>query len=399
MKLAIFSLALLAMADLAVAGSLTEVSLTGGGLRGLSDINQLAGDLGSSSLQPGSYAAAAALTINGRLTLVTDNYAEGEAPSWTFKVTGALTSAAASDVVFVVGGTPHEYGSEKYQELAAQVSWDVTGAITLGADSTMAGGMESDGAITLGAGAKNGSNLKAGGALTLGAGAISGALDAVGTITLGAGAVAESVTGDAATTFGSCQQIITMGSGSMAAGHLAADLAGVILLPGNYTSGAAAIALNGKLTLDANDLKDAHWNLEIGGAFTTAAVSEIEIINGAGTVNWDVVGAITTGALTKAPIGHMKAVGAITIGEGATCASLETVGAITIGAGATASSSIEAGAVTVGAGASIDAIKVAGGSGAPTMGAGVVCTDSSKSPSNLESTSSAFAVVPLLSSP
>ena len=144
-------------------------------------------------------------------------------------------------MVFVDSGNTYAYDSvdsadsEKYQGLAAQVFWEVTGAITLSADSIMAGKMKSNTAITMGAGAKTGSSLEAGRALTLGAGAKSGALAAFGAITLGAGAVAQSATGDAAITFGSCAQTLTMGAGATAAGHLAADLAGITLVPGLYT--------------------------------------------------------------------------------------------------------------------------------------------------------------------
>ena len=124
-------------------------------------------------------------------------------------------------------------------------------------------------------------------------------------------------------------------------------------MPGIYTA-AAALGLTGKLILNANNNNAAEWTFTIGGAFTTtAANSEIEITNGAGTVKWIVTGAISLGASTKAIGNIMESAGAITIGAGATCGPLKAAAAITLGAGAIIET-IDAGAAT-------------------TLGAGIVC--------------------------
>jgi hypothetical protein len=150
---------------------------------------------------------------------------------------------------------------------------------------------------------------------------------------------------------------------------IAGDLGGKTLTPGTFNAG-AAITLAGDLVLDAQNAAAAvAWDFTIGGAFTTAAASTIEIINdtnNVGTVTWDVVGAITTGAGSTA-IGFMKASGAITVGANAEVGELDAGGAITLGAGATSGVLNAGGAITVGAGATSG---VASATGAVTVGAG-----------------------------
>lgn len=151
------------------------ITIAGGTAEGLFILQpkfDLAGELGGLTLTPGVYTTAAAVDLTGILTL--DGPALGV---WTFHIGGALTTAAASQMVFNGGGT------------AANVHWMVDGAITTGGVSVAIGDMEAGGAITLGAGALTYGSLDAGEAITLGEGALAyGALTAVGPITLGANA-------------------------------------------------------------------------------------------------------------------------------------------------------------------------------------------------------------------
>jgi hypothetical protein len=330
-----------------------SISLTGGGLRVLTQsvpvVAGIAGDLGGMTLVPGTYTAAAAISLTGTLTLDADGVDDAK---WFFVVGAAVTTAATSKIQMITAqGNP-------------SVEWDVTGAISIGAGSHVIGSMkasgaiavgasatcgalDSAGAIALGAGATSG-DLESGGAITLGAGAQSGDLVAVGAITLGAEAEALSASSDAA---------ITLGAGAKVVGYLASDLGGMTLVPGTYTV-AAAIALTGTLILDGTGVNNPQWTFKIGGALTTAAASKMVFkldadSNPTGTeanVLWDITGAITTGAGSTA-IGKMMASGAITLGAGATSGALDAGGAITVGAGAVYLSANHAGALTLGAGA------------------------------------------------
>jgi hypothetical protein len=124
-------------------------------------------------------------------------------------------------------------------------------------------------------------------------------------------------------------------------------LGGLELGPGTYT-GTAAIGLTGVLTLNGGT-GDA-WTFNIRGAFTTADSSKIEFGEGAGTVIWIVSDAIDLGASSIA-IGDMQASEAITVGDSATCDSLDSDAAITLGAGAVSGSLTSGGTITLGAGA------------------------------------------------
>jgi hypothetical protein len=133
-------------------------------------------DLNGKTLPAGTYTAAAALALTGTLTL--NCYGdESAADEWTFVIGGAFSAAAASNIQFT-----GECSVKK-------VTWDVTGAITLGADAdfTEFSNMVSTAAISVGAGAKCG-DIDAAGAITIGAGADVGDLKADAAVTVGAAA-------------------------------------------------------------------------------------------------------------------------------------------------------------------------------------------------------------------
>jgi hypothetical protein len=138
---------------------------------GASAPGRLAGNVGGVTLAPGTYNSDDAVGLTGILKLETTGVIVNDA--WTFIIGGASTTAASSTVVFVdVNGVPITTPAT-ITALAAKVQWQVTGAITLGANSHVIGSMTSSaGAISLGAGATTtGLLVSTNGAVILGAGA------------------------------------------------------------------------------------------------------------------------------------------------------------------------------------------------------------------------------------
>jgi hypothetical protein len=145
--------------------------------------------------------------------------------TWTFTFDGAFITAAASSIVFVdsadasktiVYGRPAKNGKPAYEALAARVTWDVKGAITLGASSKVGGTMQSEETITLGASAQCG-RLEADAAIVLGASADSGPLISGAAITVGAGASCGPIRAGAAITVGAGSTISVLRPGGGAA--------------------------------------------------------------------------------------------------------------------------------------------------------------------------------------
>jgi hypothetical protein len=148
---------------------------------------------------------------------------------------------------------------------------------------------------------------------------------------------------------------ITLGSDSVAVGDMKAG--------GAFTLGTGTI-----FTFDSKTVA-VEWTFTIGGALTTEAFSEMIMVDSGSRVIWNVDGAITLGAASKA-IGNMKSrYGAITVGAAATCENLEApFGAITLGAGANAGTLMAGGAITLVAGARSGTVSAGGactGSGCP----------------------------------
>jgi hypothetical protein len=255
---------------------------------GASAIGLLPSDLGGVTLPPGEYESAGAVGITG--TLILDNPADGGG-IWTFKIGGAMTTGALAAVAF----------SHDPADTSTTVSWDVAGAISIGAGSNVIGDMTAAGAITLGAGAST-------------TGTLSSSTDAA----------------------------VLLGAGASADGRLPSDLGGVTLPPGTYKS-EGAVGSTGTLILDNTPHDDDDginsWDFTIGGAFTTAALSKVTMLypDEPFSVTWHVDGAITLGA-SSTVVGNMTAVGAITLGADASTGTLEstTDAAITLGAHASA---------------------------------------------------------------
>jgi hypothetical protein len=94
------------------------------------------GDLGGMTLGPGTYEAAAAITQTGTLTLNAENDPDAK---WYFNFNAAFSTAADSTIDLIAGGLP------------ANVHWNVNGAVTTGAGSTLVGNIVAAGAVVLGA--------------------------------------------------------------------------------------------------------------------------------------------------------------------------------------------------------------------------------------------------------
>jgi hypothetical protein len=174
-------------------------------------------------LSPGSYNSDAATSLVGTLYLnIQDESGAVVAdPTWSLYLTGALTTGAGSNVVFVSmdptdgdnwdsegeyvldgDGNTHtiydpslistdtDYHAPTGDDVAlvAAVHWKIHGAITVGVASNVSGDLKSNGAITVEAGAKVG-NLEALGAITLGPHSVSGTIRATGALTKGGTAV------------------------------------------------------------------------------------------------------------------------------------------------------------------------------------------------------------------
>jgi hypothetical protein len=104
---------------------------------------------------------------------------------------------------------------------------------------------------------------------------------------------------------------------------LTGDLGGLTLKKGVYSSGAAAVSLSGALILDGEgSLDNAKSNsifiIQIGGVLSTAALSRVELINGAQAdhVYWAVGGAVNLGA-NSFMVGTIMSEGALSLGDGA----------------------------------------------------------------------------------
>ena len=97
-----------------------------------------------------------------------------------------------------------------------------------------------------------------------------------------------------------------------------ANLAGASLLPGvYYTTAALGFTAGGTLTLDAVGDEDAVFILQIGGALTVGASTQVLLVDGADPCNvfWAVNGATTIGATSRFAGTLMADVG-VTVGAG-----------------------------------------------------------------------------------
>lgn len=97
-----------------------------------------------------------------------------------------------------------------------------------------------------------------------------------------------------------------------------AELGGMTLVPGSYKQ-ATALALNGTLTLDAQDDPSAVFIFQTGFTLSTASSSTIELVNGAQACNvfWQVGSSATLGSESMF-VGSILALGSVTVQTGTT---------------------------------------------------------------------------------
>jgi len=85
-------------------------------------------------------------------------------------------------------------------------------------------------------------------------------------------------------------------------GTVEADLSGLVLAPGVYTSGTTMmIATTATLTLDGQGDQNAVWIFQIGSALTVGTGAEVKLINGAKAANvfWAIGSSSTLNANVK----------------------------------------------------------------------------------------------------
>jgi hypothetical protein len=302
----------------------------------------------SVSLVPGkAYTTAAACSVSCNLQL--DGSDINGSPDFEFICGGALSTAAASRVEIIGGGT---------------VRWGIGGAVTTGAGSKIIGDLHSVGAINLGVDTTwTGNLVSPTGAVTLGAGAATADITTDGAVTLGASATAHVVTTTGAKTLGAgAQENITLSTVPVLAFKFTGDLCNLPspIIPGIYHT-AAACVVSCKLQLDHNSetLVDSNldpvtlWEFQCGGALSTAADSDVEFTDQGetGNVLWTIGGATATGA-GSTMVGELRSTGAIITGADSTWTGdvTSSAGAAATGAGSTVIGHITAeGAIHVGA--------------------------------------------------
>jgi hypothetical protein len=191
------------------------------------------GDLSGKTLAPGLHYSPAAIGLTGDVFLETSNNPNAR---FRFRCDGGLAIAAGVDVVILNDGVPGGLPSDN-------VVWDIGGAATIGAGSTVIGTVNAIGAINLGAGVTVlGALTSANGAVALGADSeVDGAITAFGAVTLGAGS-----TGAGA--MKSKSGAVTFGAG--ADGRSTIEAEGAIALGASASSG-DLVSTSGSITLGA----------------------------------------------------------------------------------------------------------------------------------------------------
>jgi subtilisin family serine protease len=328
--------------------------------------NDLTGqNLGGKTLTPGVYCFSSSAQLTGALTLD----AQGDANAvFVFKIGSTLTTASASSVVLINGGS------------ACNVFWQVGSSATLGTTTAFTGNIIAFTSITLTTGvvvsgrafARNGAVTMdtntvgvlgcAGGPAASAASAASSAIDSVtGLPTLGTAANLVVLGGSTVTNTGQTVVNANLGvspgtavtgfapgkvvDGTIHAGDALAalaqvdttvaytslagkvcpggndltgqDLGGKTLTPGVYCFSSSA-QLTGALKLDAQGDANAIFVFKIGSTLTTASAASVVLINGGSLCNvfWQVGSSATIGT-TTAFVGNIIALTSITLNTGA----------------------------------------------------------------------------------
>lgn len=238
-----------------------------------------------------SVAGATAVTVNGTLTVGAD----------------ALINASGS---------------------GANLSFDTSGAVTVGAGATLNAHVTSAAAVTIGANGNVGGNISTTtGAVLVGAGTVlKGNISTVdGGVTLGVGTV---VSGSIST---SNTGAISVGASSSVGGNISTAIGAITIGADSLIGGSISSSVNGAIGL-GETVSVAGGVTSATGAITLGANN---VVNG--PIASTVEGAITLGAFSQAGSTVTSASGAITIGAGGSVAALLSTtgpGTITLGDGA-----------------------------------------------------------------
>ncbi len=134
------------------AQALSDFETAAGVAAGRTPTGTFAGDQNGNTFDQGVYSTAAAFTLTGTMTLDGQNNPNAV---FIFQVNAALNTAATSVVKLINGAR------------AANVYWEVTGAVSTGASSSFSGMVMAAGAITVGAGASISGSAMSQGLVTL----------------------------------------------------------------------------------------------------------------------------------------------------------------------------------------------------------------------------------------
>jgi hypothetical protein len=217
-------------------------------------------------------------------------------------------------------------------------------AIVTGASNVLPLNIGAGAAITTGAGNVISGNLYGGAAITTGAAnVISGSVAAGAALTVGASNAIGSQTFDVATPIHAYSEAMAALDAAMAdaisrpATLKATELGGTTLETGIYST-PTYFTLTGTLTLDAKGDSNAVFIMRSSGYVSTAADSQVKLVNGAQASNvfW-ITGSYFTAGAGALLAGNVLAAGDVTLGAGArfTGHIFSQSGSITLGADVT----------------------------------------------------------------
>ncbi|MBC7517688.1 MAG: DUF3494 domain-containing protein [Microbacteriaceae bacterium] len=298
----------------------------------------ITGDLAGLTLVSGVYGATAAVSLSTTLTL---DGQDDPTSVFIFQIPAAFSAAAATQVKLIRGAQ------------AGRVFWQVTGAVTLGADATFTGSVLGYAAITVGASAAVvGRVLSVNGSVTLSSNAINpespvqlgtagsySALGAVAVTNTGGSTMSANVGVSPGSNITGFPPGLTSGSlhpGDAEANQaqvdlhaafadvsarektasLSASLNGLVLTAGVYQA-VGSVALSSAITLDGQSNPNSIFILRIPGGLSVAANSRVVLLNSASPdrVFWQIADATDIGATSNFS-GTVLGLGSIHLGTG-----------------------------------------------------------------------------------
>lgn len=314
----------------------------------------ITGDLAGLTLAPGVYGATAAVSLSTTLTLDGQN---DPTSVFIFQIPAAFSVAAATNVMLIRGAQ------------AGRVFWQVTGAVTIGADASFTGSVLGFAAITVGASATVvGRVLSVNGSVTLSSNAINpespvqlasageySVLSAVAVTNNGSTTMSANVGVSPGKVITGFPPGITAGSihpgdaeanqaqvdlhaafadvgARLKTGALAPSLNGLVLTAGVYQS-SGNVTLSSAITLDGQANPNSIFILRIKGGLNVASNSRVVLLNSASPdrVFWQIGDSTEIGATSNFS-GTILCTGSIRLGAGThfTGRALSLTGSVTL---------------------------------------------------------------------